>query len=131
MPASRLSRLPCVAALVAAAACGRIISPPPPSNAPEMTHEVVVPGQPIVVAARGARTLQQYSFNTKRFGQDSTWGFRKVDSVNARLRYTRPHDDSTRVLIEMWGKCPPRQRCFQGDLMLLLAGLTSEEAPPP
>jgi hypothetical protein len=130
MVAARRSRLLVVAALVAAAACGRIISPPPPSSAPELTHEVVVQGAPIVVAARGARTLQRYSFNTKRFGPDSTWGFRAADSINARLRYTRPTDDSTRVLIEMWGRCPARQRCFQGDLMVLLAGLVTEEGPP-
>ena len=130
MPATRTSRLLVVGALVAAAACGRIISPPPPSNVPQLSHEAVVQGQPIVIAARAARTLQRFSFNTKRFGQDSTWGFRAVDSVSVRLRYTRPHNDSSRVLIEMWGACPAGQRCFQGDLMLLLAGLTSEEGPP-
>ena len=130
MRAGRTSRLLVVATLALAAACGRIISPPPPSNAPDLSHEVVVQGAPIVVAARGARTMQRYSFNTKRFGPDSTWGFRAADSINLRLRYTRPSDDSTRVLIEMWGKCPPRQRCFQGDLMVLLAGLATEEGPP-
>ena len=130
MPAARISRLLAVATLAAAAACGQVISPPPPSNPPQLTHEVVVQGQPIVVAARAARTMQRYAFNTKRFGQDSTWGFRAADSINARLRYTRPHDDSTRVLVEMWGKCPPRERCFHGDLMLLLAGLVTEDAPP-
>ena len=131
MPASRRSRLLVVGALAAAAACGRIISPPPPSNAPDVSHEVVVQGTPIVIAARAARTLQDYGFNTKRFSQDSTWGFRKADSINARLRYTRPYTDSTRVLIEMWGRCQDRTRsCFIGDLRVLLAGLQTEEGPP-
>ena len=127
MPAPRLSRVLAVATLAVAAACGRIIAPPPPSNAPEVALELMVPGVPVTVAARGARTLQTYSYNTKRFGPDSTWGFRAADSINARLRYTRPHNDSTRVLIEMWGKCRERRRCFEGDLRVLIAGLQSEE----
>ena len=131
MPAMRTSRLLVVAALGAAAACGRIISPPPPSNAPELQQEVIVAGSPIVIAARAARTMQRYSYNTKRFGSDSTWGFRAADSINMRLRYTRPYDDSTRVLIEMWGKCEDRRRrCFAGDLAVLLVGLQTEEGPP-
>lgn len=129
MPASRISRVLVVATVLAAAACGRVISPPPPVAPPDVTHEVVVVGAPVSIAARGARTLYQFGYNTKRFGRDSTWGFRAVDSVNVRLRYTRPSDDSTRVLIEMWGRC--RQRgCLRNDLLSLVGALEAEEGPP-
>ena len=91
---------------------------------------VVVPGVPIVVAARAARTLEGGNFVTRRFSSDSTWGFRKNGSVSARLRYTAPSSDSTRVLLELWGACEDRHGCLRGDLAEILRGLTTEDGPP-
>jgi hypothetical protein len=120
-----------VAACAAIVSCGRIISPPPPSNPPQVNHVVTVVGAPVVVAARAARTLQDYGYVTKRFGGDSTWGFRGADSIAARLRYVRAATDSSRVLIELWGRCPSDQEgCLHGHVAVLVTGMTAQEAPP-
>ena len=119
------------AAGLALAACGRVISPPPPARTPQVSHVVTVVGAPVVVAARAARTLQDYGYVTKRFGGDSTWGYRGADSIAARLRYVRAATDSSRVLIELWGKCPRDQAdCLHGHVVVIVTGMTAQEAPP-
>jgi len=90
----------------------------------------VVPGVPITIASRAARALQDYGFVTKRFSSDSTWGWRGNDQIAARLRYTMPSRDSTRVLFELWGPCPDPRTCMRGDMAVIFAHLTAEEAPP-
>jgi hypothetical protein len=122
------------AALLAAgilAACGRVISPPPPSSPPAASQEATVPGAPITIAGRAARVLQDYGFVTKRFSSDSTWGWRGNDRIAARLRYTLPSRDSTRVLLELWGACADSRTCMRGDIATIFARLTAEDAPPP
>ena len=114
---------------VVLAACGRVIAPPPPGATPQVQREGVVPGTPIVIAARAARVLQEYGFTTKRFSDDSLWGLRTTDDIAARLRYA-PKADSTRVLVELWGKCADPRRCMQGDVAVILARLAEAEAPP-
>jgi hypothetical protein len=116
----------------AAAACGRIIAPAPPESMPLLSFETRVAGAPVTIAARGARALYDFSFVTRRFGSDSTWGYRASDSTHARLRYTMPSRDSTRVLIEMWGgRCESGDRqCLRGDLGALVQRLAAEDAPP-
>ena len=103
---------------------------PPPAGQPAAAQIVVVPGVPIVVAARAARTLESINFATRRFSSDSTWGFRKTDALSARLRYTSPSKDSTRVLLELWGTCEDRRGCLRGDIADILRGLTTEDGPP-
>lgn len=118
-------------ALVLSAACAGAIGKAPPNEEPAFTRIVVVPGAPIVTAAKSARALQDAGFATRRFSSDSTWGSRAPDNMNARLRYTSPSRDSTRILVEMWGKCERGGRnCFIGELVRLVAALTTEEAPP-
>ena len=112
-----------------AGACGQVIAPPPPAATPQVQREGVVPGTQIVIAARAARVLQEYGFTTKRFSDDSLWGFRKTDDIAARLRYA-PKADSTRVLIELWGRCQDPRSCMQGDIAVILIRLAQAEAPP-
>jgi len=121
-----------VAAVCAAiVSCGRVISPPPPTTVPQVSHVVTVVGAPVVVAARAARTLQDYGYVTRRFGGDSTWGFRGADSIAARLRYVRAATDSSRVLIELWGRCPrDQEECLHGHVVVIVSGMTAQEAPP-
>jgi hypothetical protein len=117
--------------LLLAVACARVMAPPPPDTAPVVSEETRVVGAPITVAARAARTLQDYGFATKRFSSDSTWGWNANSKTAARLRYTLPSRDSTRVLLELWGKCERRQTCMRGDVAAIFARLAEEEAPPP
>ena len=118
-------------AVVAAIACGTIIAPAPPPTRPSLGLVAMVPGPPIVVAARAARTLQQYSFTTKRFSSDSTWGYRPADSTHIRLRYSLPRSDSTRVFVEYWGRCREGgDRCLRGLHEVIVFGLTVDEGPP-
>lgn len=92
---------------------------------------VVVAGAPISVAAKSARALQDAGFATRRFSSDSTWGSRAADGKNARLRYTLPSRDSTRVMVELWGTCDRGGRgCLLGEFVRLVAALTTEEQPP-
>lgn len=112
------------------AACGRVQAPSPPASEPGFQQEVVVAGAPITVAAKAARTLARFAYNTRRFGSDSTWAYRAVDRINVRLRYVMPSRDSTRILAEYWGVCE-RRGCLQAELAGLVAGITAEEAPPP
>ena len=118
-----------IVSIVAVAACGRVIAPPPPSGAPGLSQEAVVAGQPTVIAAKAARALYDISFTTKRFSSDSTWGWQPTDQIAARLRYARPSRDSTRVLVELWGPCN-EPRCLQHFFQALVARLEAEEAPP-
>jgi hypothetical protein len=124
--------LAAVAGVALAAACGRVIAPAPPSGAPDATEAIMVAGAPVTIAARAARVLGEFTFTTRRFGQDSTWGFQPSDKIHARLRYTRPRNDSTRVLLELWGHCGQMPRCENQYGRAILAAIASEElAPPP
>ena len=98
--------------------------------APQVQREGVVPGTPIVIAARAARVLQDYGFTTKRFSDDSLWGLRGADDIAARLRYAPRSSDSTRVLVELWGKCQDPRSCMQGDVAVILARISQPDEPP-
>jgi hypothetical protein len=68
---------------------------------------------------------------TRRFGSDSTWGYRAVDSIHVRLRYLRPSPDSTRIVADYWGRCEQGGvSCLRGEFLLLATGVSSEEGPP-
>jgi hypothetical protein len=82
-----------------------------------------------VIAARAARALYDISFVTKRFSSDSTWGWQPTDRIAARLRYTRPSRDSTRVLIELWGPCAG-PGCLEPYFVALIGRIQAEEGPP-
>ncbi len=116
--------------VVAIAACSQVIAPPPPSGRPTVQVEALVSGAPITVAAHAARVLQDFNFTTKRFSSDSTWGYRAEGPTSARLRYTRPMDDSTRVLLEFWGKCSTDRLCTRADALGFIRQLSAEEGPP-
>lgn len=113
-----------------ALACARVLAPPPPDGQATAAQVAVVPGTPIVIAARAARMLEASNFVARRFSSDSTWGFRKSDGLSARLRYTTPSSDSTRVLLELWGECENRRTCLRGDLAGMLRALATEDGPP-
>jgi hypothetical protein len=120
-----------VAAIAVATSCGRVIAPPPPSGAPHASESAMVAGPPISVAARAARVLTDFTFTTRRFGSDSTWGYQAADSIHARLRYVRPQQDSTRVILELWGHCgknPPP--CGSLYAQSILQAIAATEAPP-
>ena len=112
----------------AAVACGRVLAPAPPAGEPALSHDLMVAGAPIAIAAKAARTLGDLSYSTRRFGRDSTWGYRAADSIHVRIRYVAPSRDSTRVLLEYWGGCD--RDCLQQELARFATGLTAEEAPP-
>lgn len=120
------------AGIAAVLGCGQVIASAPPQATPLIAREVTVPNSPIIVAGRAARSLYGYQFVTKRFGQDSTWGYRASDSAHARFRYRGTVGDSTRVLLEMWGgKCAPVDRhCLQADFVALLTALVTDDPPP-
>ncbi len=121
-----------IATALATACASRVQAPPPPASAPGFSEELVVAGPPVTVAAKAARTLGMFSYNTRRFGADSTWGYRATDRVNIRLRYVRPSRDSTRILAELWGTCERGgQACLRGEFAALAAGIRAEEGPPP
>ena len=121
-----------VAGIAAVLGCGQVIASAPPPATPLIAREVTVPNSPIIVAGRAARSLYGYQFVTKRFGADSTWGYRASDSAHARFRYRGTVGDSTRVLLEMWGgKCAPVDRhCLQADFVALLTALVTDDPPP-
>lgn len=125
----RGARMLPAAALLIAAACGRVIAPPPPTSEPDTQLVGMVAGEPIMVAPRAARRLQDMGFTTKRFSSDSLWGARSQDQLATRMRYTSPGNDSTRVLIEVWGPCQ-RKGCRRQDAMAILQALQIEEGPP-
>ena len=114
------------------AACGQVIAGAPPETAPLIDHDVVVPGSPVIVSARAARALYTYQFITKRFGTDSTWGYRASDSTHERFRYRPAQGDSTRLVLEVWGgRCAPRdQHCLRADVLALLTAVVTAEPPP-
>ena len=118
--------------MAAVLGCGQVIAGAPPQTAPLLAREVTVPNSPIIVAGRAARSLYGYQFITKRFGSDSTWGYRASDSTHARFRYRGTAGDSTRVLLELWGgKCAPDDRtCLQADFVALMTALVTEDPPP-
>ena len=127
MPRHSLILVLCASAL----ACGRVVAPPPPSSAPDVSEVGQVAGDRMVVAARAARALADLTFNTRRFGSDSTWGYRGADKLAARFRYGRGIADSTRVLIELWGACSEDHRCNRADARAILERIRVEEGPPP
>ena len=120
------------AAMAAVLGCGQVIAGAPPQTAPLIAREVTVPNSPIIVAGRAARSLYGYQFITKRFGTDSTWGYRASDSAHARFRYRPAAGDSTRVLLEMWGgRCAADDRqCLRADFVALMTALVTEDPPP-
>jgi hypothetical protein len=124
---------PCVflAALTAVAGCAGAIAPAPPASAPALSGNVVVLGAPIAIAARAARNLQIFAYSTKRFGPDSTWGHRGADKMSVRLRYTKASRDSTRALIDVWGRCERGNECLRDELSIITAAISTEEPPPP
>src|SRR5215213_2935382 len=105
-----------VALIALLLSCGRVVAPPPPTTAPDVSDVGQVAGDRLVVAARAARTLADLTFTTRRFGSDSTWGFRSGDRLAARFRYGRGTADSTRVFIELWGECEEGRRCSRFDV---------------
>jgi len=111
--------------------CARVQAPPPPASEPGLSQELTVPGVRVVIAAKAARTLALFAYTTKRFGPDSTWGHRAVDDMRVRLRYIMPSSDSTRMLVEYWGRCDRGGvACLKGEFSALAAGIVAEEAVP-
>jgi hypothetical protein len=125
-----IARVVLAAAVGLAAGCGRVVAPPPPAGEPVAAQQTVVPGHVMTIAARAARVLQDYGFVTKRFSSDSLWGWRGTDRIAARLRYGMPSNDSTRVLIELWGPCADSRTCMRGDIANIFTRLTAEEEAP-
>ncbi len=120
-----------IPALCLALACGRVVSPSPPPSEPDLFETVTLPGVSIALAAKSARTLQDLQYITRRFGSDSTWGFRSVDSIHVRVRYLRASPDSTRLVGEYWGRCEERgNSCLRGEFFLLVQGVAAEEVAP-
>ena len=120
-----------VAAIGAAAACGRVLAPSPPPSQPDLFEQFTIGGVPLTIAAKSARTLSLLQYTTRRFGSDSTWGWRSVDSIHVRLRYQHPTSDSTRVVAEYWGRCEDGgNSCLRGEFVLLATGVSAEEAVP-
>ena len=118
-------------ALFVALACGRVVAPSPPPSEPDLFETVTLPGVSIALAAKSARTLQDLQYITRRFGSDSTWGFRSVDSFHVRVRYLRASPDSTRLVGEYWGRCEDGgNSCLRGEFFLLVQGVAAEEAVP-
>ena len=116
-----------VVALVACA-CGRVLAPAPPASEPALSQDLLVAGTPIAIAAKAARALGELSYSTRRFGRDSTWGYRAADSIHVLIRYAAPSRDSTRVVVDYWGRC--ERACLRQELALFAAGLAAEEPPP-
>jgi hypothetical protein len=114
----------------ALAACAAAVAPAPPSAAPSLNVETMIEGKRVSVGARGARALQEFGFTTRRFGSDSTWGYRSQSRTSARLRYAQSSSDSTRVLIELWLPCGTGFGCGRSDAMRLVARLQQPEASP-
>lgn len=111
--------------------CARVQAPPPPTTEPGFSQEFTVAGVRVVIAAKAARTLALFAYTTKRFGPDSTWGHRAVDDIRVRLRYIMPSSDSTRMLVEYWGRCDRGGvACLKGEFSALAAGIVAEEAVP-
>ena len=120
-----------ILALSVAVACDRVVAPSPPPDEPDLFETVTLPGVSIALAAKSARTLQDLQYITRRFGSDSTWGFRSVDSFHVRLRYLRASPDSTRLVGEYWGRCEDGgNSCLRGEFFLLVQGVAAEEAVP-
>ena len=127
----RLAIVAVAAGLATAGACAGAIAPAPPAGQPSAAEVGMTGGPPVVVAARAARRLQDMGFTTRRFGSDSMWGRRAPEDISARLRFVSPYRDSTRVLVELWGPCPPRQRdCLRAEARLVLQQLNIEDGPP-
>lgn len=127
----RVAALLVLAVLGVATSCGRVVAPSPPPSQPDLFERVTVPGVPLTIAAKSARTLSLLDYSTRRFGSDSTWGWRAVDSIHVRLRYQRPANDSTRIVAEYWGQCESGgNSCLRGEFFLLANGVAAEEATP-
>ena len=120
--------LPALCSLLSS--CARVVAPPPPSSAPDVSDVGHVAGDRVVVAAKAARTLADLTFTTRRFGSDSIWGFRAQDKLAARLRYGRGTADSVRIYMELWGSCAEDRRCNRYDVRAILERIRAEEAAP-
>jgi hypothetical protein len=119
-----------IVTLAAVAACAKVIAPAPPSSMAAVNQEARVVGPRITVAARAARALNTFGFTTKRFGSDSTWGWRGGDRVAARFRYANTGRDSTRVSLELWGNCEAKRPCRAIDADAILSRLDVQDSPP-
>jgi hypothetical protein len=111
-------------------ACGHVVATAPPAAAPAFSVVHTVPGVPVVVAARAVRALQESGFTTRRFGSDSAWAAKPSEKAAARLRYVRPSNDSTRVLLELWLPCAGDRTCGRAEAATLLGRLREEEGAP-
>ena len=117
--------------MLGVAACGRVVAPSPPPAQADLFEQFTVSGVPVAIAAKTARTLGNLQYITRRFGSDSTWGYRSVDSIHVRLRYQSPSSDSTRIVAEYWGRCEEGgNSCLRGEFVLLASGVSSEEPVP-
>ena len=126
-----MKRVAVILGLFVAVACGRVVAPSPPPSEPDLFETVTLPGVSIALAAKSARTLQDLQYITRRFGSDSTWGFRSVDSFHVRVRYLRSSPDSTRLVGEYWGRCEDGGNgCLRGEFFLLVQGVAAEEVAP-
>lgn len=117
-------------AALAIGACARVVAPAPPEGAPSVNRAELFEGTRTPIAARGARALHEFGFSTRRFGADSTWGYRAQSKTAARLRYSQATNDSTRVLIELWLPCGTGFGCGRGDAARLIARLQRGEETP-
>lgn len=129
-PRSAVLRAGAVACIVAGCV-SRIIAPPPPAAEPGERTVVSIGGAPITVGAHAARVLQGENYITRRFRSDSVWGFRASDSLSARLLIRIGTSDTTRVTLELWGRCPSDiPRCLRGESRALTALLAMPDADP-
>lgn len=114
--------------------CQRAVAVAPPMNSPVVSEVRRVGGHPITIAARGARALSDVLFATKRFGSDSTWGYRGAvpgeDAVSIRLRYQMYSSDSTSVLLELWANCVRPRECHRSEIEEIFLRLAKNAEPP-
>lgn len=120
-------------ALAGLAACHGVIAPAPPAESADTQMVRQFGGDRRVIAPKAARQLREAGFTTRSFRTDSLWGWRAQEKISARLRYAAgTTDDSTRVLIELWGPCPQgvRRPCLAREAASILAGLLTDEPVP-
>ncbi|HET7457588.1 MAG TPA: hypothetical protein VFJ74_08025 [Gemmatimonadaceae bacterium] len=127
---TRRSLILAFAAAAVVGACARVVASAPPDTAPSVNQVALFEGTKTPIAARGARALQEFGFTTRRFGADSTWGYRSQSRTAARLRYASSSGDSTRVLIELWLPCGNGYGCGRGDFLRLVSRMQRGEETP-
>jgi hypothetical protein len=127
---TRLARRTCIAVPLLVTACGHVVATAPPASVPTFSAVHTVPGVPVVVAARAVRALQVSGFTTRRFGSDSAWAAKTSEKAAARVRYVRPSNDSTRVLLELWLPCAGERTCGRAEAVTFFGSLREEEGTP-